>query len=138
MVTSGRAHDIFAADVLYHKTCYNKFIRFECDKLEIEQAIIDEKGKKERVASKFIKLVQQRVLSDKKAFLLIDLLNDISDLSEEEGLEEPSISTTKVLRRLIESHFEEKISFHLVGKRSMVYSSDVNPCIYVAATLQGC
>ena len=27
--TSGRAHDIFAADVLYHKTCYYKFIPFE-------------------------------------------------------------------------------------------------------------
>ena len=33
------------------------------------------------------------MLNDKKAFLLIDLLGDISDLSDEEGIEPVATST---------------------------------------------
>ena len=32
---------------------------------------------------------------------------------------------------------EEMVSFKTVGKWLMIYSSDVNPCIYVTATLKG-
>ena len=31
----------------------------------------------------------------------------------------------------------EKISFQIVIRNSMVYGPDVNPCVYVAATLKG-
>ena len=77
------------------------------------------------------------MLNDKKAFLLINLLGDISDLSEEEGLEPAATSTTS-LRRIIGINFDEIVSFQIVGKRLMIYSSDGNPCTYVAETLKVC
>ena len=76
------------------------------------------------------------MLNDKKAFLFIYLLGDISDLNEEEGLEAVATST-KFLQRIIETNFE-MVSFQIVGKWLMIYSSYVNPCIYVAATLKEC
>ena len=55
----------------------------------------DNKNKKEEVLRRFCKLIKQ-VLNDHKAFLLIDLLDDISDLSEEKGLQ-PFATSTKYL-----------------------------------------
>lgn len=54
----------------------------------------DNKNKKEEVIRRFCKLIKQ-VLNNHKAFLLIDLL-DISDLSEEKGLQ-PVATLTKSL-----------------------------------------
>ena len=64
----------------------------------------------------------------------MDLLGDISDLSEEQGLE-PVATSTKFLRRTNETNFEEMVSFQIVEKGLMMHSSDINLCIYVAMTL---
>ena len=89
-VTGGSAHDIFTADVLYHKSCYNKFIYIllqQKRKRQQQQEEKDHKNKNEEVIRRFCRLIEQKMLNDKKAFLLIDLLGDISDLSDEEGVE---------------------------------------------------
>ena len=89
-VTSGSAHDIFTADVLYHKSCYNKFIYIllqQKRKRQQQQEEKDHKNKNEEVIRRFCRLIEQKMLNDKKAFLLLDLLGDISDLSDEEGVE---------------------------------------------------
>ena len=138
MATSDTAHDIFATDVLYHKSCCNKFIYIllqQKHKRQQQEEEKDNKNKKE-VIRRFCKLIKQKVLNDKKTFLLIDLLGDIANLSEEEGLE-PVATTTNSLRRIIETDFQEMVSFQVVGKQLLIYSSDVNPCIYVTATLKG-
>ena len=54
-----------------------------------------------------------------------------------EGLE-PVATSSKSLRKIIETNFEEIVSFQIVGKQLMIYSSDVNPCTYVAAALKKC
>ena len=76
------------------------------------------------------------MFKDKKETLLIDLLGDISDLSEEGGLEQVATSE-KSLRPVTVKNVEEMVSFQNVGKRFMIYSSNVNPCVYIAATLKG-
>ena len=106
-------------------------------KRQQQQEEKDNKNKNEEVIRRFCKLIEQKVLNDKKSFFLIDLLGDISDLSEEEGFESVATST-KSLRKIIETNFEEMVSFQIVGKQLMIYSSDVNSCIYVAATLIRC
>ena len=120
MVTSGSAHDIFATDVLYHKSCYNKFtciLLQQKRKRQQQQEEKDNKNKKEEVIRKFCKLIEQKTLNNKKAFFLIDLLGDISDLSKE-----PVATSTKSLRRIIKTNFEEMVFFQIVGKRLMIYS----------------
>ena len=94
----------------------------------------DNKNKKEEVIRRFCKLIKQ-VLNGHKAFLLIDLLDGISDLSEEKGLQ-PFATSTKYLWRITETNFEEMVSFQIVGKQ-LIYSLDVKPCIYVTAPLKG-
>ena len=41
------------------------------------------------------------------------------------------------MRKFIETNLDQKISFHLIDKKLMAYSTEVNPCIYVSATLKG-
>ena len=67
---------------------------------------------------------------------MIDLLGDISDLSEEGGLEQVATSETS-LRPIIVKKIEKMVFFQNVGNKFIVYSSDVNPCIYIAATVKG-
>ena len=57
-------------------------------------------------------------------------------MSEEEGLE-PVATSTKSLRRITETNFEEMASFQIADKRLMIYSLDVNSSIYVAVKLKG-
>ena len=141
MATSGSAYDILAADVIFHKSCCNKFtyilLQQKRKRQQQQEEEEDKKNKKEEAIRRFYKLIEQKVLNDKKAFLLIDLLGDISDLSEEEGLE-PVGTSTKFLQRIFETNHEAMASFQIVGKRLMIYSSDVNLCIYVAAILKRC
>ena len=118
MVTSGSAHDIFAPDVLYHKSCYNKFTYIllqQKRKRQQQQEEKDNKNKKEEVIRKFCKLIEQKALNNKKAFFLIDLLGDISDLSKEERIE-PVATSTESLRRIIKTNFEEMVFFQIAGK----------------------
>ena len=135
---SGPAHDIFATDVLYYKSCYNKliYILLQQKRKRQQQPEEDIKKKKEEVIRRLRKLIEQKVLNNEKAFLLIDLLGHISDLSEEEGIE-PVATSAKSLRRIIETNFEEMVFLQTVGKWLMVYFSNVDPCIYVDATLKG-
>ena len=105
-------------------------------KRQLQQEEKDNENKKEEVIRQFFKLIEQKVLKDKNPFILIYLLGHISDLSEEEGLE-PVATSVKSLQRIIETNFEKMVSFHIVGKR-LIYSLDVNQCIYVTATLKGC
>lgn len=138
LLLSGNVHDIFAADVYYHKLCYTNFARRKPDSDEFMKASLETQSKREElVKDRFIQLIHHKILRDHKAFLLVNLLDDIIDMSEEEGLEESCIKHTTTMKSLLQTRFQDKLSFHKVGRNVMVYASDVNPCIYVAATLIG-
>ena len=85
MATSSSAHDIFAVHLLYHKSCYNKFVYIILQQKRTRQQLEEtgKENKKEEVIGRFCKLTKHKLLNYKKAFFLID----ISDLSEEDGLE---------------------------------------------------
>ena len=125
MATSGAAHDVFAADIYYHKSCYNNFIKFT-EEVSLSEHEIVKKEKMDAVLYNFLRYLKQKIIMEKNAYLLIDLLQDIQDLSEEAGLDEPIVETTLALRRLIETNLDKKISFHLIDKKLMAYSSEVN------------
>ena len=114
---SGSAHDIFTADVLYHKSCYNKFIYIllqQKRKRQQQQEEKDQKNKNEEVIRRFCRLIEQKMLNDKKAFLLIDLLGDISDLSDEEGIE-PVATSTNLWEEYLKQTLKKWFLFGLLG-----------------------
>ena len=81
--------------------------------------------------------LKKRIVHEKDAFLLNDLLKDIKRLSELDGLMEPIISNTRTLKRRIIDKFSDDISIYPKDKYLIVHSSDVNPCEYVLAILKG-
>ena len=83
-------------------------------------------------------VLRKRVVHEKDAFLLSDLLEHIKRLSELNGMTEPIIiSNTRTLKRRIIDEFSDGISFYPKDKYLIVHSSDVNTCEYVLAILKG-
>ena len=131
---SGQVHDIFAADVCYHNSCYIKFALSPISSKE-KTAVVD--AEREDVKQAFYYNLRRKILRDREAFLLNELLEDVQTMSEENGLDEPVIKDTKSLRRCLEKEFGDDIGFFPSGKFRIVHSADVNPCEYSVATLKG-
>ena len=69
--------------------------------------------------------------------MLNEFLEDIEILSEENGLQEPVIKNTTSLKRKILKKYGNDISFSPKGKFRLAHASDMNPCVYSIAALQG-
>ena len=108
ILLSGQAHDIFAIDIYYHQSCYIKFVLSPSTPKEIKT---EENQKENDVFAVFLYRVKTRIIRDKQAFLLNELLIDIQILSEEEGLNGPAITNTRTLKWYIIEHTGEQISF---------------------------
>ena len=134
ILLSGSSHDIFAIDVFYHQSCYLKFV---FSPIQDNQCDVD-KEKENDVMQAFYYKVKTKIIRDKAAFLLNELLEDVKVLSDEEGLPCPPISHTSTLKRRLIKEFNEALSFFPNGKFLLVHSSDVNPCQYAIAALHGC
>ena len=81
--------------------------------------------------------INKRIIYGKEAFLISDLLEDIKCLRQENGIEESIITITRTLKRKMTDTFPEEISLHPNGKYLTVQSSNVNPCQYIVAVLNG-
>ena len=83
------AHDIFAANILYHKKCYSFYLtlirkkRYCQEDIEI---IKDQKDNEVYVMKKFLDLFHKKVLIDRNAYLMTELVQDIHEVSLENGL----------------------------------------------------
>ena len=131
MLNSGQAHDIFAIDVYYHHSCYLRFTR--SSRTSQSSTLSDTQ---QLVEAEFLTYVKIKIMLQKNAYLLNELLHDIASFSEEHSLE-PFISNTRTLRRFLEKKFSQEIGFFPFGKQVIVYSADTNPCQYAVLTLQG-
>ena len=81
--------------------------------------------------------INKGVTCGKEAFIISDLLEDIKCLRQENGIEESIITITRTLKRKMIDTFPEEISLHPNGKYLTVQSSNVNPCQYIVAVLNG-
>ena len=73
-------------------------------------------------------VLKKRMVHEKDAFLLSNLVEDIQRLSELNEFTEHIISNTRTLKRRITGKFSDDISFYSKDKYLVVHSSDVNPC----------
>ena len=129
--------DVYAADVYYHKKCYNKFIRMSSNSVIVEDSDVSETN--EKVVQHFYRKILQKVIRDKNAYLLSELLRDCKEISKEFGLDEAPVylrHTYRVKESLMQ-HFETQISFSSITKYVVVHSSEVNVVTYSFATLKG-
>ena len=113
ILLSGQAHDIFAMDLYYHQSCYIKFVHSPYTTKEGEA---EENRKEKDALAAFLYRVKTKILRDKQAYLLNELLKDIEILSEEEGLNNPAITNTRTLKRYIIEHVREDVAFFPIGK----------------------
>ena len=87
------------------------------------------------VRAHFISFINVKILNDKNAYLLRELLNDAISMSAEHNIE-PIFGCTKSLKRYLLDNLKD-LGYYKSGKNVIVYSSDVNPCLYAVSTLQG-
>lgn len=139
LLLSGQSFDVFAVDVYYHRSCYLSFASPYKSKETVMNK--DEIAKvnvlKNKVTEEFLKLVERKVIKDKEAYLMTDLLEDIKNMSTENGLQEPCMKYTYELKDKLQGHFGEKMSFYKAGRNLIVHPTSINPCMYVVATLKG-
>ena len=125
------AHDVFAADVFYHQSCYIKFLT-----KPVKLPSKNELQEKQTRCFKFIKYrIKTKTISDKEAYLLHELLKDIKYSSEKHDLETPIIEQTSSLKRYLVQEYSNNIAFFPSGKYLLVHPIDINPCTSIATPL---
>ena len=82
----GCNEDAFAADVYYHKQCYNKFtsiLRASDHATSYEESEVHS-----QVVSLFLRNVETKIIRDQDVFLLNELRNDCQEMSAKFGLDD--------------------------------------------------
>ena len=91
--------------------------------------MVDEK---EEIASiEFWTYIRIKVINEKNAHLLKEILEDSKSLSLEHNVE-LFIKETKYLGIYLEKNFNDQIGFFNSGKQVIVYSPDTSPCQHLA------
>ena len=91
LLFSGPSHDIFAVDVYYHQSCYLCFTKTK--KASIEDGTNFDK---EIVIGEFNTYISVKIIKEKSAYLLNELLKDSNYFSSEFGIK-PVFTCTKSL-----------------------------------------
>ena len=105
-------------DVYYHKACYDRFT-YEYQKKPTVTSFNET-----TILYYFLRQIELKVIKDHEAFLVNELMQDIQEISEEHGLEEP-IAEFRYSNRLKEKlldHFGEKIQFIKIGHKTVLHS----------------
>ena len=132
LLLSGPAHDIFALDVYYYKRCYINFVREK----EIEGTT---SGAEIPGRCDFLRLISKKILQEKKAYFLTELIRDIAEMSSNAELYEPFVKYGYELKDLLSKSFGNQVAYYKEGVTSkvIVHSVIVNSCQYAVATMKG-
>ena len=68
---------------------------------------------------------------------MTELIQDIHEVFLENGLQDAIIIHTHLLKKRLIEEFGNAVGFYTVGKKQIVYCSEINPCKYAVATLEG-
>ena len=76
---------------------------------------------------RFLELFCKKILIGRNAYLMAELIQDIHEVSLENGLQDAIIKHTHLFKTLVEE-FGNSIGFYIVDKKQIVYCSEFNPC----------
>ena len=137
ILLSWTARDIFAASVFcvfYHQSCHKKFATKPVIATSQEEM---RRYKIEDFLNLFMYKVTIKLVRDKAAYLLHELLRDIKYLNTEHELETLAAKHASSLKRYLMKHFPEEIEFLSSVKYLVFHPININPCTYSVATLHG-
>ena len=84
------------------------------------------------------KILSKKILQEKKAYFLTELIHDIAEMSSDAELDEPFVKYRYELKDLLSKSFGNQIAYYKgVTSKVVVHSVIVNPCQYAAATMKG-
>ena len=129
---SGNSKEI--SEICYHYLCCSKFMYTPGTKLSEDD--LKNRELQRATTESFLELFERKVIVDKEAYLLRDLMDDIKDISEENGLHELSIRQSCNLKKLLHQRFGNEIDFYSVGNRLIVHPSSISPVSYSVAILR--
>ena len=95
---SGSSHDIYAADIFYHQSCYVKYVHSRSSAI-LDSEINYIQNIRKTVLEIFFSNVKIKILYKKEGYFLHELLNDVFIISETHGLDETAIKYTVDLKR---------------------------------------
>ena len=96
--------DTFAADIYYHKVCYNQFVRIlRRNKKELIDN--DTQELEEKIISYFPSQVETKVLKDHNAYFLNQLCEDCKEISKEFGLDDSPTCLRMAYYKHTASHY---------------------------------
>ena len=126
--------DLSAADVYYHKRCYSSFTYTYRPTLEG----LNTKHIEDQLIDCFFRNIELKVLKDKEAYLLTDLLQDKKEMSVEFGLQElpKRLIYTYQLKKMLQLRLGDDICISSFGNRDVVHSTNVDPLLYSHATIK--
>ena len=133
ILLSGTSHDVFAADVFYHKNCYSSFT-YTYTKSQKEATTSELES---RALESFDEMFRRSVIEDKESYLMTELLKDLKEISQDYGLQVPPIRFTSALKAHLQDTFADLVSFSKVGKFQVAHSSLLGPVCYVEAAMKG-
>ena len=87
----------FTSDILYHKKCYSSYltqIRKKRYSQEETKVLNERKECEVYVMKRFLELFRKKVLIDRNAYLMTELIQDIHEVSLENGLQDAIIKHT--------------------------------------------
>ena len=131
---SGHSHDIFAVDIYYHRSGY---IKYALSPIATQEYDKEREEREKDVLNSFDYQVKIKIICDKEASLLNELLEDVENISEEQHVSPPVFNYMKSLKRHLIQQFDEEIGVFPSRKYLLVHAKDVNPSTYSIATLHG-
>lgn len=132
LLGSGQSFDNFAIDVYYHKSCY---ISYAIKPLSTDTSNVTCE-KEHNVIEDFFSNIRIKIVRNKEAHLLHNLLSYVKELSEICGIP-PVFEHTSELKRKLKEEFTDQIDFFPISKYVIVHASNMNPCQYSVSTLLG-
>ena len=116
------AHDVFTSDILYHKKCYSSYLtQIRKKPYSQEETQVQNEGKEweVNVMKIFLELFRKKVLIDRNGYLMTELIQDIHEVSLENGLEDAMIKHTHLFKKRLVEEFGNSIGFYIVGKNGL-------------------
>ena len=132
LLQSGHCYDEWASDVYYHQKCYVSFTYFWIPR---SGSMIDKLLENEAMKA-FDAMVTLKVICERNAYLLKELMDDLKGFCEEYGIP-PIWKSNSILRQHLEDKFEQIDFFTIPGKYTIVHSVWVSPFEYSVASLKG-
>ena len=135
VVINGNVYgDLFAVDVYYDRRWCSSFTYTYQPTLED----VNTKYIEDQLIDCFFRKIELKVLKDKEAYLLSELLQDIKEMSVKFGLQEPPrrLIHTYQLKKMIQLRLGEDMCISIFGNCDAIHSINVDSLLCIHTTIK--